>query len=481
MSKATLPVYHIGSLVWCRWSTLKWPAMITYDPHRAVFFRKSGQIVTHYHVQYFGIKPQRGWVKSKDISQLLAGEEKFTPQRIKKNLQQDYEVAIREVSQALKMGLKMRKLRFVFNYAPPEKLPKPTRKRPKRLPLTTKQETVGGRDDMKSVASCAGNTSKEDWESLVPPVPANPPQLVDVISRGTVPPASTVSAPGRPLPAVTPPGILTPPSTSSDADSTDNEQCSVAAEEILIPSLSRRKQVSYPSQRISCDICSDHGDSLLTCSGHCFRSFHLDCLGLASVPKFVFVCDECILAQSSCFLCHTSDGDLTACSHPRCDKQYHLSCTRSHKLFQVDTTKGTMSCALHQCARCSQEEKLHCPPKRSSKLIQCIKCPFSLHKATCLVAGCETLDDSRMVCYQHLVINSSFPYSLRHINMNSCLECGETGTLVCCEFCPATYHAECLPEENRPGDDNKWLCPSCSTHDLPTYGSVVLCKCGNYR
>ena len=502
MSKSTLPIYQIGNLVWCRWSTLKWPAMITYDPHQAVFFRTSGQAVTHYHVQYFGIKAQRGWVKSKDISQLLAGEEKVIPQRVKKNLQRDYEVAVREVSQALKMGLKQRKLRFVFNYAAPEKVPKPMPRRAKRPPLATQQEVVGGRDEVRrSCGACPGHAPKKqsslstlnDTELIILPVPKkkvmkvesrvpflpSDPQLVNTIGGDTVPPA-------LPLSTATRLDILTPPSTSSDADSTDNDQCSVTAEEVPPPSLARRKQVketSFPYQRTCCDICSDQGDSLLTCSGHCFRSFHLDCLGLASAPKFTFVCDECILAQSSCFLCHSSDGELTACTHPRCDKHYHLSCTQPHKLFQVDPTKGTLSCPLHQCARCSMEENLRGPTKRSSKLIQCIKCPFSLHKTTCLVAGCETLDDSRMVCYQHLVVNSSFPHSLRHINMNSCLECGETGTLVCCEFCPATYHAECLPEENRPADtsDSKWLCPSCSTHDLPTYGSVVLCKCGNYR
>ena len=448
---------------------MTWPAMVSYDPHQAVFYRTTGKAVTHYHVQYFGIKAQRGWIRAKDITPLLAGEEKV-PQRMKKTLQRDYQVAITEVARALKVGPKQRKLRFIFNYGSTGKISKLDRKRAKRLPLLTTQET-----NEEPVPRCDHVTSSHRDTSIeassvscsdvaLGVIPCFPPVSEDLQSIENVSrlPRCDVSSLD----------MLTPPSTCSETDSVDNEL-----------GLGTNQGSTSTLPLTCCDICSsDYGDSLVTCNGHCLKSFHIDCLGLASLPKFSFVCDECILSRSSCYLCHTLDGELITCSHARCDRQYHMSCAVSNKLFQVNSTEQTIVCAMHHCARCHLGETQCSLPKRSSKLVQCIRCSFALHKTTCLVAGCEMIDDSRMVCYQHLVVNYSFPHSLRHLNLNSCLECGETGTLVCCEWCPATYHANCLPEEKRPLEtDLKWLCPSCVNHDLPTYESVVLCKCGNTK
>ena len=460
-NKSALPRYGIASLVWCRWSNMTWPAMVSYDPHQAVFFRTTGKTVTHYHVQYFGIKAQRGWVRGKDITPLLAGEERV-PQRMRKTLQHDYQVAIAEVSRALKVGPKQRKLRFIFNYGSIGKANKTSKldhKRAKRLPFLVEQES---KDD-DPVPPCDVTTSSMETSSVSLGVI---PRLTSVSEN----PQSMESASRLPHCNVSSLDVLTPPSTSSEADSIDND---------LGSNTNQRSATST----LQCDICnSDYGNSLVTCNGHCLRSFHIDCLGLASLPKFSFVCDECILSRSSCYLCHSLDGELISCSHSRCDKQYHMSCAASNKLFQVNSSKQTIVCAMHHCARCYLGETQCSQPKRSSKLVQCIRCPFALHKTACLIAGCELIDDSHMVCYQHLVVNYSFPQCLRHLNLNSCLECGETGTLVCCEWCPATYHANCLPEDKRPLEtDLKWLCPSCAIHDLPTYESVVLCKCGNSK
>jgi hypothetical protein len=41
---------------------------------------------------------------------------------------------------------------------------------------------------------------------------------------------------------------------------------------------------------------------------------------------------------------------------------------------------------------------------------------------------------------------------------------------------------ECLDEDDRPANDSdSWKCPNCAVHDLPVYGSLVLCKFGVWR
>jgi len=52
------------------------------------------------------------------------------------------------------------------------------------------------------------------------------------------------------------------------------------------------------------------------------------------------------------------------------------------------------------------------------------------------------------------------------------------GTLLCCETCPAAYHAECL---NIQPPEGSWYCKSCSSGNKPLYGDIVWVKVGNYR
>ena len=230
-----------------------------------------------------------------------------------------------------------------------------------------------------------------------------------------------------------------------------------------------------------CSICDeeDHSADLLLCEGQCYRTFHIDCLGLMQPPSFKFVCDECLIASSQCFVCGKAEGELVKCNKPKCSKLYHLACIEGNKLVTFDERKKrSFTCPLHVCARCTS---IGTSKVNHYNLIQCIKCPLALHKPDCLVAGCEMLDQMHMVCYQHVQIHHNVQmYS--HVNLNTCLECGLIGTLYCCDSCTAAYHSECLDEDARPDPDaERWLCPNCSVHDLPTYGSVVICKFGIWR
>ena len=304
--------------------------------------------------------------------------------------------------------------------------------------------------------------------------------------------------------------ILTPPSSAPDEegppqicfDSDIQPVLSDAAtagasgagdeteEEEVLPRKRKRGSQSKPKRVAStsafksgaCCICDVPDIRLLSCEGHCFRLFHLDCLGLCREPSFAFVCDECLTVSAECYACKGSSGLLLNCSRPRCSKVYHPACTKDNKLFVFDEKRRGFVCPLHHCARCTSIG-LADAHQRSSELLQCVQCPLALHKPDCLVAGSELLGSGRMVCYQHRSIEQRASRSLySHLNLNTCLECGGIGSVVCCDQCSAAYHVECLEPESCPRPDTPtWKCPSCAVHDLSTYGSMVLCKFGKWR
>ena len=252
----------------------------------------------------------------------------------------------------------------------------------------------------------------------------------------------------------------------------------------------KRKRESHSNKNVEkegpsfksgvCSICDDEDTELLVCGGHCYGMFHLDCLGLMQPPTCKFVCDECLVSSSKCFACGKSNGEVVKCSKPRCTKLYHLSCIKGNKLFSFDQRRSSsFTCPLHVCARC--ESIGGSSHVGHSNLLQCTMCPLALHKPDCLIAGCEVVNQTHMVCYQHIKITKSVQlYS--HLNLNTCLDCGKTGSLFCCDVCSAAYHMECLDEDDRPANDSdSWKCPNCTVHDLSVYGSLVLCKFGVWR
>ncbi|KDO24257.1 hypothetical protein SPRG_09892 [Saprolegnia parasitica CBS 223.65] len=46
-------------------------------------------------------------------------------------------------------------------------------------------------------------------------------------------------------------------------------------------------------------------------------------------------------------------------------------------------------------------------------------------------------------------------------NRTQCEVCGKSGTLACCERCPAVYHNDCLPMDHPLDDVDPWWCPRC--------------------
>lgn len=282
-----------------------------------------------------------------------------------------------------------------------------------------------------------------------------------------------------------PSAILTPPNSCSD-EPTDSEieHSKSDTKSSSKPECTKlqKEEVSCLSSGVCC-ICDEEGNDMLPCSGHCYNMFHLDCLGLLQAPRFKFVCDECLIDSGKCFVCGQSDeqGQLLKCSKPKCSKLYHLTCIHDNKLFTFAERKKKLpvfTCSLHTCGRC---KSIGVPDMTSTNLIQCTKCPLALHRQNCLIAGCEVINSTHMICYQHLKITRDNKL-YTHINLNTCLDCGKIGSLYCCDICSAAYHSECLEEASIPSPDTDvWKCPSCAVHDLPMYGSVVLCKFGQWR
>ena len=503
--------------------------MVTYDPKLGIYFRTNGNRVSQYHVQYFGIAAVRGWVSPQAIQEVKDIQEKPAPAKgVGKKLQAEYEVAMKEVSEGFPLNHKQRKLKFIFDFGPssPKPQSKQTKQKPTTLPVSIplpgkafgaksyRQTKSGGgesrptraRRELKaSPSQLLDSPSLSSSQSSIPDAVQRPP-LSNRPMRSTkrprpcdsdieaLPPAKRQALDASHVPVlcdnsseVSAPSIisaiLTPPSSCSEDTPSVNFEFEQSEKEVQksrgsqAPKAIKGKPKSDKPPLLvkgTCSICDDNDTNLLLCKGKCYRTFHLDCLGLMQLPDFRFVCDECLTSRNECFVCKKSDGELYSCNKPKCTKVYHLSCIEANKLFTFEKRSSkNFTCALHFCARCTSIGTSHV---NHYNLIQCIKCPLALHRPDCFIAGCEVIDPTHMICYQHLRFErKSSLYS--HLNINTCLECGESGTLFCCDICSAAYHMLCLDEESRPNEDAKsWSCPSCVVHDLPTYGSMVLCK-----
>lgn len=52
------------------------------------------------------------------------------------------------------------------------------------------------------------------------------------------------------------------------------------------------------------------------------------------------------------------------------------------------------------------------------------------------------------------------------------------GSLICCESCPAAFHADCVKIKSTEGS---FYCAECAAGKRPLYGDIVWVKLGTYR
>ncbi|XP_068166461.1 histone-lysine N-methyltransferase NSD3 isoform X1 [Antennarius striatus] len=273
-----------------------------------------------------------------------------------------------------------------------------------------------------------------------------------------------------------------------------------------------------------CQICEVYGEGLVVCEGDCSRQFHMECLGLTSLPEGRFTCLECRNGNHPCFSCKTAGREVTRCSVSGCGCYYHEDCVRELP-GATSSPGGGFCCPQHSCCTCCLEKDL----QRASKgrLMRCIRCPVAYHTGdSCVAAGSVILTHHIMICSSHgntkrngllsspvnvswcflcarglLVqdltdtILSSYAYKSHYLLTESNRaelklpmipspssatkkNVGKGGKLLCCDSCPASFHPECLDVEMPEGP---WSCSDCRAGRKPHYKQIVWVKLGNYR
>ncbi|XP_045081670.1 histone-lysine N-methyltransferase NSD3 isoform X2 [Coregonus clupeaformis] len=303
---------------------------------------------------------------------------------------------------------------------------------------------------------------------------------------------------------------------AADADASDSQS--------VDSSLSRQGSSTAKRDTV-CQICEVYGEGLVSCEGDCCRLFHLECLGLASIPEGKFTCLECRNGSHSCFSCKAGGGEVLRCSVVGCGRYYHDDCVRKLPGTVGGGTGGGFRCPQHTCATCCLERDLHQATK--GRMMRCLRCPVAYHTGdSCVAAGSVVLTHHIMICSRHGIAKRNGLLS-SPVNVNWCFLCargllvqdltdtilssyaykshylltesnraelklpmipssssatkkniGKGEKLLCCALCPASFHPECL-EMAMP--EGAWSCRECRLGRKPHYKQIVWVKLGNYR
>ncbi|XP_014026274.1 histone-lysine N-methyltransferase NSD3 isoform X3 [Salmo salar] len=262
---------------------------------------------------------------------------------------------------------------------------------------------------------------------------------------------------------------------AADADESDSQS--------VDSSLSRQGSSTAKMDTV-CQICEVYGEGLVSCEGDCCRLFHLECLGLASVPEGKFTCLECRNGSHLCFSCKAGGGEVLCCSVVGCGRYYHDDCVRKLPGTVGGGTGGGFRCPQHTCATCCLERDLH--QATQGRMMRCLRCPVAYHTGdSCVAAGSMVLTHHIMICSSHGIAKRNGLLS-SPVNVNWCFLCaratkkniGKGEKLLCCALCPASFHPECL-EMAMP--EGPWSCKECRSGRKPHYKQIVWVKLGNYR
>uniref|UniRef100_A0A8C7H4E9 Histone-lysine N-methyltransferase NSD3 n=1 Tax=Oncorhynchus kisutch TaxID=8019 RepID=A0A8C7H4E9_ONCKI len=254
---------------------------------------------------------------------------------------------------------------------------------------------------------------------------------------------------------------------AADADESDSQS--------VDSSLSRQGSSTAKIDTV-CQICEVYGEGLVSCEGDCCRLFHLECLGLASVPEGKFTCLECRNGSHLCFSCKAGGGEVLRCSVVGCGRYYHDDCVRKLPGTVGSGTGGGFRCPQHTCATCCLERDLH--QATQGRMMRCLRCPVAYHTGdSCVAAGSMVLTHHIMICSSHGIAKKNGLLS-SPVNVNWCFLCARGEKLLCCALCPASFHPECL-EMAMP--EGAWSCRECRSGRKPHYKQIVWVKLGNYR
>ncbi|XP_075063137.1 histone-lysine N-methyltransferase NSD3 isoform X5 [Mixophyes fleayi] len=302
---------------------------------------------------------------------------------------------------------------------------------------------------------------------------------------------------------------LDSPSAAADADASDVQS--------VDSSVSRRSG----KRDTVCQICEHFGESLVSCDGDCSRLFHLECLGMDTLPDGKFICMECKTGLHTCFSCKIPSTSVKRCSVTSCGKFYHEACARQYSATVFDS-RG-FRCPHHCCSSCTADKDVYRACK--GRMLRCVRCPVAYHSGDgCVAAGSLILSFSLIICSNH---SKRSGHSSCAVNVSFCFVCARGlivqdytlvssmsfkshfllndskraelmkipmipssspaflkksekggGKLLCCESCPAAFHPSCLNMETPQGS---WSCNDCRTGKKLHYKQIVWVKLGNYR
>lgn len=85
----------------------------------------------------------------------------------------------------------------------------------------------------------------------------------------------------------------------------------------------------------------------------------------------------------------------------------------------------------------------------------------------------QILSTSQIICGKH-----GDPDKKNHVNISWCFICNMGGSLICCDWCPSSFHLDCL---NIKPPEGSYICEECESGRFPLYGEVVWAKLGRYR
>lgn len=183
------------------------------------------------------------------------------------------------------------------------------------------------------------------------------------------------------------------------------------------------------------------------------------------------ICNECAMCFTpqdlKCFVCKQSNPTHRCDPSLDCFHLYHEEC------FKSWTQLGPSGCPQHKCHTCFSNE---C--NRHGFLVKCVECPVAYHpNVFCLPAGSKFLTKTQMICPRHHRAAST----LKPLNIDWCILCGDYGSLICCDFCCYSYHAECIDYDEDEQADKEFKCESCLYGTMPLYMTVVWAKPGSFR
>ncbi|XP_045136692.1 histone-lysine N-methyltransferase NSD2-like isoform X4 [Portunus trituberculatus] len=224
-------------------------------------------------------------------------------------------------------------------------------------------------------------------------------------------------------------------------------------------------------------VSSRAGADMVRCKGLCCGVFHLGCLGLTSMPRRDFKCEECLTERHPCFICKSSVGPVQRCTVPFCGKFYHDTCIHRWPQVSRQRQQEKFVCPRHICHMCAANaDDIGDSLARTPPFTRCLRCPTTYHTGEgCLAAGTEEVSQTSHICTKHLQLPKNISH---HVNVNWCFCCSKGGSLLLCDQCPAAFHAECMKITTPEGG---YVCEDCENGKFPVYGDVVWVKLGLYR